>query len=176
MPIYELKGKKPKISEGCWLSPSADLVGDVEVGVNTTFWFHVTVRGDVMPIRIGRDSNIQDGSTLHGTLGRCGVTIGDRVTVGHNVILHGCTIGDECLIGMGSVIMDMSEIPKGCIVGAGSLVTEGSRFEPGTLILGRPARSIRPLKDSERKFLKESANNYMEYASWYKGIECKGEV
>lgn len=175
MPIYQLKGKTPKLGGGCWLAPSADLVGDVEAGANSTFWYNVTVRGDVMPIRIGKDSNIQDGSTLHGTWNKCGVTIGDRVTVGHNVILHGCTIGDECLIGMGSIVMDLAEIPEGCVVGAGSLVTEGSKFKPGMLILGRPAKSIRPLKDNEKKFLKESARNYMEYSSWYKDEQSVGE-
>lgn len=174
MPTYELKGKTPKLQNGCWLAPSAEIIGDVEAGEGSTFWFNVTVRGDVMPIRIGSQTNIQDGSTLHGTYGKCGVTIGDRVTVGHNVILHGCTIGDECLIGMGSVVMDLAEIPSGCVVGAGSLVTEGSKFEPGTLILGRPAKSIRPLKENEKQFLKQSANNYIEYSSWYKDAE-RGE-
>lgn len=167
MAVYELKGKTPFFADGCWIAPSADIIGDVHIGESSTVWFNVTIRGDVMPIKIGKDSNIQDGSTLHGTYGKCGVVVGDRVTVGHNVILHGCSIGDECLIGMGSVIMDLATIPSGCVVGAGSLVTENASFPPGSLILGRPAKAVRALNEKEQSFLKQSADNYLEYASWY---------
>jgi carbonic anhydrase/acetyltransferase-like protein (isoleucine patch superfamily) len=167
MPVYSLRGKTPKFEKGCWLAPSADIVGDVEAGTDCSVWFNVTIRGDVMPIRIGNQTNIQDGSTLHGTYGKCGVTIGDRVTIGHNVILHGCTIESLCLIGMGAVVMDLAHIPERSIVGAGSLVTEGSKFPSGHLILGRPAKAVRPLKPEELKFLDQSANNYLEYKSWY---------
>jgi carbonic anhydrase/acetyltransferase-like protein (isoleucine patch superfamily) len=167
MPITAVRGKTPQIAGNCFVAPSAEIVGDVVLGVRSSAWFNVTIRGDVMPIRIGEQSNIQDGCTLHGTYNKCGVTIGDRVTVGHNVILHGCEIGDECLIGMGSVIMDQAKIPAGCIVGAGSLVTEGSSFSEGDLILGRPAKAVRKLKDTEAQFLKQSADNYIEYMKWY---------
>lgn len=167
MGIYNLNGTNPKIHESCWIAPSADIIGDVTIHSQSTVWFNVTIRGDVMPIKIGSQTNIQDGSTLHGTMGQCGVQIGDRVTVGHNVILHGCDIEDECLIGMGSVVMDKARIPKGSIVGAGSLVTEGSHFEEGMLILGSPAKAIRCLKPKEKEFLSVSANNYIEYSQWY---------
>ncbi|MCB0407610.1 MAG: gamma carbonic anhydrase family protein [Bdellovibrionales bacterium] len=167
MPLYELKGEKPQLDKGCWLAPSAELIGDVVAGKNCSFWFNTTLRGDVMPIRIGDNTNIQDGSTLHGTHHRCGVTIGNNVTVGHNVILHGCQIGDECLIGMGSVVMDLAKIPSRSIVGAGSLVTENSEFEEGMLIMGRPAKVVRPLKSEELAFLKQSAQNYINYTKWY---------
>ena len=168
MSVMKVRGKQPAIADDCFLAPSADVLGDVEIGRGSSVWFNVTIRGDVMPIRIGEETNVQDGCTLHGTFNKCGVQIGDRVTVGHNVVLHGCTIGDECLIGMGSVVMDQAEIPAGCIVGAGSLVTEGSRFKEGDLIIGRPAKAVRKLKETEAAFLKQSADNYIEYMKWYK--------
>lgn len=167
MPITSVRGFTPNLGTGSWIAPSSEIVGDVVAGRDCSFWYNVTVRGDVMPIRIGYETNIQDGSTLHGTYGKCGVTIGNRVTVGHNVVLHGCTIGDLCLIGMGSVIMDLAEIPSNSIVGAGSLVVEGSKFEPGHLIMGRPAKAVRPLRPEELAFLPQSAKNYLEYKSWY---------
>jgi carbonic anhydrase/acetyltransferase-like protein (isoleucine patch superfamily) len=120
-----------------------------------------------MPIVIGDDSNIQDNSVLHGTFKKCGAVIGSRVTVGHSVIMHGCRIGDLVLVGMGSIIMDNATIPDKCIVGAGSLITEEAKFPPGSLILGRPGKVIRPLNEKELAFLPQSANNYIEYMSWY---------
>ena len=127
-----------------------------------------------MPIEVGDESNIQDGTVIHGTFKKCGTLIGKRVTVGHSVILHGCEIGDECLIGMGTVIMDKAKIGAGCIVGAGSLVTENSEFPPGQLILGRPARAVRALKPEEKEFLPKSADNYLMYTSWYTEEESRG--
>ena len=120
-----------------------------------------------MPIHIGDETNIQDGSTVHGTFGKCAAVIGRRVTVGHNVVLHGCTIGDQCLIGMGSVVMDQAKIGARSIVGAGSLVVEGAEFGEGLLILGRPAKAVRPLRPEELAFLDQSANNYLLYKTWY---------
>jgi carbonic anhydrase/acetyltransferase-like protein (isoleucine patch superfamily) len=165
--ILPLLGKTPRIGEGSFIAPSADIIGDVVIGRNSSVWFNTTLRGDVMPIVIGDESNIQDGTVMHGTYKKCGAVVGNRVTVGHSVILHGCHIGDLVLIGMGSVIMDEAEIPTRSIVGAGSLVTEGARFPAGHLILGRPAKAVRPLKDEEIAFLDKSANNYIEYMGWY---------
>lgn len=165
--ILPLLGKTPQIGEGSFVAPSADLIGDVQIGKGCSVWFNTTLRGDVMPIVIGDETNIQDNTVIHGTYKKCGAVIGRRVTVGHSVILHGCTIGDFVLVGMGSVIMDQAEIPKRSIVGAGSLVTEGSRFPEGHLILGRPAKAIRPLKEDELAFLNQSADNYIEYMGWY---------
>jgi len=170
--IMKLLGHTPKIGKGSFIAPSADIIGDVNIGENCSVWFNTTLRGDVMPIEIGDESNIQDGTTIHGTFKKCGAKIGRRVTVGHNVILHGCEIGDECLIGMGSIIMDQAKIPSHCVVGAGSLVTENSEFQPGSLILGRPAKQIRPLKPEELAFLSKSADNYLLYKNWY---EQEGE-
>ena len=166
--ILPLLGKQPQIGQGSFVAPSSDIIGDVKIGSNCSIWFNTTLRVDVMPIVIGDETNIQDNSVIHGTFKKCGAVIGNRVTVGHSVILHGCTIGDKVLIGMGAVIMDLAKIPSTSIVGAGSLVTENATFPGGYLILGRPAKAIRPLSESELAFLDKSANNYIEYLSWYK--------
>lgn len=165
--IHSLQGKTPQIGEGSFLAPSAEIIGDVTIGKRCSIWYNTTLRGDVMPIVIGEETNIQDNSVIHGTYKKCGAVFGSRVTVGHSVILHGCRIGDLVLIGMGSIIMDNAEVPDRCIVGAGSLITEEARFAPGSLILGRPAKVIRPLNEKELAFLPQSANNYIEYMSWY---------
>jgi carbonic anhydrase/acetyltransferase-like protein (isoleucine patch superfamily) len=168
MPLLEWM---PKLGEGTFAAPSADIIGNVHIGKNCSIWFNTTLRGDVMPIMIGDETNIQDGTVVHGTFKKCGAVIGNRVTVGHSVILHGCRVDDLCLIGMGAVIMDQAHIPTKCIIGAGSLVTENATFESGWLIMGRPAKAVRPLKPEELAFLDKSANNYLEYKSWYqKGV------
>lgn len=167
MLIRTLNGKTPQIGRGTFLAETACLIGDIEIGEECSVWYNTTLRGDVMPIRIGRQTNIQDNTVIHGTYNKCGATIGQRVTVGHSVVLHGCEIGDLCLIGMGAVIMDLAVIPPRSVVGAGSLVTENSRFPEGHLILGRPAKAVRPLKPEELRFLDQSADNYILYKSWY---------
>lgn len=176
--ILPLLGKSPQIGEGTYLAQGPDgrlactLIGDVTIGKNCSIWFNAVLRGDVGPITIGDETNIQDGTVIHGTYKKAFATIGNRVTVGHSVVLHGCRIDDLCLIGMGSIIMDNAHIGPRNIVGAGSLVTENAKFlEEGWLILGRPAKPVRPLKPEELAFLEKSANNYMEYKSWYQ----KGE-
>ncbi len=165
--ITSCLGFTPKLDSGVFLANSADVIGNVEIGKNSSIWFNVTVRGDIGPIHIGAETNIQDNSVVHGTFNKAFAWIGNQVTVGHSVILHGCRVDDLCLIGMGSIIMDNAHIPERCIVGAGSLVTEGSKFEPGSLIMGRPAKFARTLKAQEREFLTKSANNYIMYKSWY---------
>jgi carbonic anhydrase/acetyltransferase-like protein (isoleucine patch superfamily) len=166
--IISARGKSPQVGSDCFVAPNAFLIGDVTLGARSSIWFNVTLRGDVMPIHVGNEVNIQDGSTLHGTFNKCGVEIADRATIGHNVVLHGCKIGLETLVGMGSVIMDQADIGDHCIVGAGSLVTEGSKFPSGMLILGRPAKAVRPLTKEEKDFLPRSADNYLLYKTWYK--------
>lgn len=165
--ILPLLGKTPRFGAGTFVAKSADVIGDVVTGKRCSIWYNTSLRGDVMPIIIGDESNIQDNSVLHGTHKKCGAVIGNRVTVGHSVILHGCRIGDLCLIGMGSVVMDRAEIPDRSIVAAGSLVTEDARFPGGHLILGRPAKAVRPLNEKELAFLHQSAENYMLYMDWY---------
>ena len=163
-------GLKPTVGEDVFLAPSADIIGDVRIGDRCSIWYQAVIRGDVMPITIGDETNIQDGSVLHGTYNKAELKIGKRVTVGHKVVLHGCEIGDKCLIGMGAIIMDNAKIPARCIVGAGALVTENSEFEEGQLILGSPARAKRPLTEKELAFLDISADNYLKYKQWYKGV------
>jgi len=171
--IQSLNGISPKVGAGSFIAPNATLIGDIEIGRNCTIWYNAVLRGDVCAIRIGDETNIQDGTIIHGTYKKCGVTLGNRVSVGHGVILHGCTVEDGTLIGMGSIIMDLAHVPKQCLVGAGSLVTENSKFEPGWLIFGRPARAVRKLNEEELKALEQSADNYLFYKTWYDGLEAQ---
>ncbi len=166
--ILEARGHNPEIGDGTFVAPSADIIGNCKIGRNCSIWFNTTLRGDVMPIVVGDETNIQDGTTVHGTYNKAAAVIGKRVTIGHNVVLHGCRVDDLCLIGMGSILMDDVHISARSIVGAGSLVTEGSKFPEGHLILGRPAKVIRPLKPEELAFLNQSADNYLHYKTWYK--------
>jgi carbonic anhydrase/acetyltransferase-like protein (isoleucine patch superfamily) len=165
--IKSVRGFTPEISEDVYIAESADIIGNVKLGRGSSVWFGAVLRGDVMPIVIGEESNIQDGTVIHGTFNKAAATIGRRVTVGHNVILHGCQVGDLCLIGMGAKILDNAKIPPRCIVGAGSLVTEGAEFPEGSLILGSPAKVKRSLTKEELAFLDQSADNYILYKSWY---------
>jgi carbonic anhydrase/acetyltransferase-like protein (isoleucine patch superfamily) len=162
-----VRGHTPKIDKSAFIADNARIIGDVVVGENASVWYNVTIRGDVMPIRIGKEANIQDGSVLHGTYGKFGCTVDERVTIGHQVVLHGCHIGKESLIGMGSIIMDGADIGPQCIVGAGSLITEGAKFPARSLILGRPAKVIRDLTEAEIRGLMLSADNYLLYKTWY---------
>lgn len=162
------RGATPQIQDDVFLAEGAQVIGDVRIGRGSSVWFNTTLRGDVMPITIGRETNIQDGSVLHGTYGKFACEVGDRVTIGHTVILHGCKIGNTSLIGMGSIVMDGAEIGERSVVGAGSLVTEGKKFPPGSLIVGRPAVLKRPLNEDELKYLEQSADNYLLYKTWYK--------
>lgn len=167
MSVYHCREKSPQLGKEVFIADGARIIGDVQIGDQSSIWFNSVLRGDVAPIKIGSRTNIQDNSVVHGTWNKAASTIGDDVTVGHSVILHGCTIGHLCLIGMGSIIMDLAVIGDRCIVGAGSLVTEGSVFPSGVLILGRPGKVIRPLTEKELQFLPQSANNYRTYSSWY---------
>lgn len=168
MPLIKARGVEPQIAADVFLTESSQVIGDVKIAAGSSVWFNTTLRGDVMPITIGSETNIQDGSVLHGTFGKFACEVGDRVTIGHSVILHGCKIGNRCLIGMGSIIMDGAQIADQCVVGAGSLVTEGKQFPAQSLIMGRPAKFVRQLNETEIKFLEQSADNYLLYKSWYK--------
>lgn len=166
MPSYRIDDKQPRLAASAWAAPSADLIGDVHLGERASAWFGAVIRADNTPIVIGDDSNIQDGSICHSDAG-FPLTIGARVTVGHQAILHGCTIADDCLIGMGARVLNGATIPEECIVGAGALITEGKTFAPGSLIIGAPARAVRQLTDEERLALRESAKHYSEKAAHY---------
>lgn len=169
--LKSVRGFSPKIDATCFVAENAVVIGDVDVAAKSSIWFNVVIRGDVAPIRIGSEANIQDGSVIHGTFDKegrnFGVTIEDRVTIGHMVMLHGCHIGKGSLIGMGSIVMDDVVIGEHCLVGAGSLVTEGSKFPAGSLIVGRPAKVKRQLTAEEIDLLELSADNYLLYSTWY---------
>jgi carbonic anhydrase/acetyltransferase-like protein (isoleucine patch superfamily) len=168
----------PKIHETAFIAPSADIVGEVEIGESSSIWFQVVVRGDVNWIKIGSRTNVQDHSMLHVTRRKSPLTIGDEVTIGHRVTLHGCTVGNRVLLGMGAIVMDDAVIGDDCIVGAGALVTKGTRVPNGSLVIGSPARVSRPLKPAELEFLKESAQNYvgdsLEYRRYVRGPKRLG--
>lgn len=166
MPNYALDDLRPQLGSGSWAAPSADLIGDVRLGDRASVWFGAVIRADNTPIEIGDDSNIQDGAVCHSDEGSP-LTIGARVTVGHQAILHGCTIADDCLIGMGAKILNGATIEPECIVGAGALVTEGKTFAAGSLIVGTPARVVRQLTAEERQMLRASAAHYAEKAAHY---------
>lgn len=164
----------PLIAASAYIHPSAQIIGDVHLGEETSIWCGAVIRGDVNYIRIGAQSNVQDLSTLHvshrrpevNPEGAC-LIIGERVTVGHGVILHGCRIGDECLIGMGSIVMDNVLVGNQVMVGAGSLVPAGKELESGFLYLGRPAKQIRPLNEEELENLRYSALHYVRLSRNY---------
>lgn len=164
--IRSVKGYTPSIHSSVFLAETVQIIGDVHIDKDCSIWHGTVLRGDVSSIRIGERSNVQDNCVFHGTKTK-GVVVGHDVTIGHAVILHGCRIGNQTLIGMGSCIMDEVHIPSRCLVGGGTLVTPRSQFEPESLILGRPGRMIRKLTDKEIQFLQDSANNYLDISSWY---------
>lgn len=166
MTVHALGDLSPQLAAGSWAAPSADLIGDVRLGERASIWFGAVVRADNTPIIIGDESNVQDGSVCHSDAG-FPLTIGARVTVGHQAILHGCTVRDDCLIGMGARILNGAVIEPGCIVGAAALVTEGKTFPAGSLIVGSPARAVRQVTDEERQLLRASAEHYAEKAERY---------
>ena len=166
MPLYSIDGVGPSLNPTAWVAPSADLIGDVRLGNHCSVWFGAVIRADNTPIILGDDTNFQDGAIGHSDPG-APLTLGERVTVGHQAILHGCTIGDEALIGMGARILNGAVVGAQCIVGAGSLVTEGKIFEPRSLIVGSPARAVRQLSEEQVAMLKLSAAHYADKAQRY---------
>lgn len=165
MPIHALGDIVPTLPEDAshWVAPDAHVIGDVRLGANVGVWFGAVIRGDNDPITIGDGTNIQDGAVLHADRG-APLTIGANVTVGHRAILHGCTVEDGCLIGMGATILNGAVIGAGCLVGANALVTEGKIFPPGSLIMGAPAKAVRPLDDAARAAIARSAPGYVANA------------
>ena len=175
MPLYALGELAPTLDEGAWAAPSADLIGDVRLGRRASVWFGAVIRADNTPILIGDESNIQDGAVGHSDPD-APLIIGARVTVGHQAILHGCTIGDGCLIGMGARVLNGAVLGENCLVGAGALVTEGKVFEPGMLIVGTPARAVRALSEEQIALLAMSAAHYADKAAHYAAaLKAMGE-
>ncbi len=167
MAIYELDGVAPEVAESAWVADSAQVMGKVVLHEDASVWFGTVVRGDTECITIGAGTNVQDASVLHADLGQP-LVIGERVTVGHKVMLHGCTVGDESLIGIGAVVLNGAKIGRNCLVGAGSLVTEGKEFPDGSMILGSPARVVRQLTPEQIEGLRQSARSYMANARRFK--------
>jgi len=163
MALYELDGVAPQLAAGAWVADSAQVIGSVVLGENASVWFGAVLRGDNETIRIGRNSNVQDLSVLHSDQGKP-LTIGENVTLGHQVMVHGCTIGDNTLIGIQSVILNGAKIGRNCIVGAGSVVTEGREFPDNSLIIGSPAKVVRTLDDDAARKLALSAQSYVANA------------
>ena len=171
MAVYELDSQTPHIAASAWVADSAQVMGNVTLAEDVSIWFGAVLRGDTEHMAIGRGSNIQDGSVLHADIGKP-LTVGENVTVGHMVMLHGCTIGDGSLIGIGAVVLNGAKIGKGCIVGAGSLVTEGKEFPDGSMIMGSPAKVVRELTPEQQQGLVGSAQHYIENAHRFaKGLK-----
>jgi carbonic anhydrase/acetyltransferase-like protein (isoleucine patch superfamily) len=163
MAVFELDGVAPRIAESAWVADNAQVMGNVELAEDSSVWFGVVIRGDTEVIRIGRGSNIQDLSVLHADVGMP-LTVGEDVTVGHRVVLHGCTIGDGSLIGIGAVVLNGARIGKGCLVGANALVTEGKEYPDGAMIMGSPARLVRQLTPERIEGLRRGARGYVDNA------------
>ncbi|AID29784.1 gamma carbonic anhydrase family protein [Mesorhizobium sp. SEMIA 3007] len=169
MPLYAIDGTQPSFADADtnWIAPDATLIGDVRVGRNAGFWFGVVIRGDNEPITIGADTNVQEHTVMH-TDPSFPLTIGEGCTIGHRAMLHGCTIGDNSLIGMGAIVLNGARIGKNSLVGAGALVTEGKEFPDNSLIVGSPAKAIRVLDDAAVARLRGSAAHYVANGKRFK--------
>lgn len=166
--VIEYRGIRPKVHDSVFIAEGAKVIGDVEIGRDSSIWFNSVVRGDVHSIKIGERTNIQDNCVLHVTHKKYALHIGSNVTVGHNAILHGCTIGDYCLIGMGAIVLDNALIHSRSFIAAGALVQENFEVPEGTLVAGVPAKIKRPLTAEEAAFLERSAQNYVDYVKTYR--------
>jgi carbonic anhydrase/acetyltransferase-like protein (isoleucine patch superfamily) len=164
--ILTLAGRTPRIAASAYIAPSADIIGSVEVGEDSSVWFQCVVRGDIEPIRIGASSNLQDGTIVHTMFG-APVTVGDWVTVGHRGVIHGCTIEDHCLIGMGAVLLNHVRVGEGSIVAAGALVVENTVIPPRSLYMGVPAKLRRAVTEEEQAFIRMHASHYLQYKASY---------
>ena len=166
--ILSVEGKLPRFGNNCFLAPNATVVGDVETGDDCSIWFNAVVRGDVNFIRIGNRVNIQDGACIHCTYQKCGTSIGNNVSIGHHAIVHGCTLHDNVLVGMGAIIMDNARIGSNSIIAAGAVVLENTIVEPGSIYAGTPAKKIKNISEELIKGeIERIANNYVMYAGWY---------
>lgn len=165
---------EPQVADDAYVHEDATVIGDVVIGARSSIWPAAVLRGDDASIRIGAETSIQDGSVVHTTKDLSTCSVGDRVTVGHKVILHGCTVEDECLIGMGAIILDNAVIGKGSLVGAGALVTQNRQIPPGSLVLGAPAKVVRPCGDAERAMIENGWKEYVERGAEYRARDAQG--
>ncbi|WP_347159689.1 gamma carbonic anhydrase family protein [Pontibacter chitinilyticus] len=167
--ILPVKSVMPQMGDGCFVAENATIVGDVVLGDACSVWFNAVIRGDVNSIRIGNKTNIQDGAVIHCTYERAATTIGHNVSVGHNAIVHGCTIEDNVLIGMGSIVMDNARVQQNCMIAAGAVVLENTLCESGWIYAGIPARKVKQLSPEQVAALQKTADNYALYSSWFTG-------
>jgi gamma-carbonic anhydrase len=165
--VRTFAGKRPAIGANVFLAETCAVIGDVQIGDESSIWYGTVLRGDVMPIRVGARTSIQDNTVVHVTSGFAGTEIGNDCTIGHGAIIHACTIEDGCLIGMGAIILDGARVGRGSLVGAGALVTPGTDIPPGSLVLGSPAKVRRPVDDKERAQIQFGAQHYVELARAY---------
>lgn len=161
MPIYALDGVAPRLASGVYVAPTATIIGDVELAEDASVWFGAVLRGDMYPIRIGARTNIQDNAVVHVTGGRTSTTVGADVTVGHSAIVHGCVVGDRCLIGMGSILLDGAVIGEESLVAAGALVPPGMKVPPRSMVVGKPAKVTRTLREDELAGIRAAAEIYV---------------
>ncbi|MCC8410921.1 gamma carbonic anhydrase family protein [Mucilaginibacter sp. UR6-1] len=166
--ILPVKDKSPSWGKDCFIAENCTIVGDVIMGDNCSVWFNAVIRGDVHYIKIGDNTNIQDGAVIHATYQKAPTNIGSNVSIGHNAIVHGCTLQNNVLVGMGAIVMDNAVVQPFVIIGAGSVVLENTICESGYLYAGTPAKKIKPLTDEQRELLTRLPNNYMMYSSWFK--------
>ena len=166
--ILPVKDKSPAWGNDCFIADNATIVGDVQMGDNCSVWFNAVIRGDVNYIKIGNNSNIQDGVVIHGTYLKAGTDIGNYVSIGHNALVHGCTLKDHSLVGMGAIVMDGAVVEEYVIIGAGSVVLERTVCESGYLYAGSPAKKIKALTDEQKALLDKLPDNYILYSSWFK--------
>jgi len=166
--IKEVRGYTPDLHSSCWLAETSVIVGEVKAGENCTFWFNAVVRGDVNAIEIGKNSNVQDNVTIHGTYEKASTRIGDNVSIGHNAVIHGCTLENNVLIGMGAIVMDNAVIGEGSIIAAGAIVLANTIVEPGTIYGGTPAKKLKDTDPSNIQMIERISKNYPEYANWFK--------
>ena len=172
--IKECRGFLPKFGSDCWFAENSTIVGDVEMGNECSVWFNAVVRGDVNSIRMGNRVNVQDGAVIHCTDGKTKTTLGNNVSIGHNALVHGCTVEDNVLIGMGSIVMDNCYIESNCIIAAGAVLLENTRVESWSVYAGIPAKKVKTL--SPELFegeVQRIANNYVKYSGWFKESSAK---
>ncbi|HYR54971.1 MAG TPA: gamma carbonic anhydrase family protein [Myxococcaceae bacterium] len=167
MTVRSFRGIAPVVHPSCFIESSAQLIGDVQLGEQSSVWFNSVLRGDVQKIRVGRRSNIQDLCMLHVVRDRWATQIGDEVTVGHHAVLHGCRLGNRILVGMGSILLDGVKVGDHCVIAAGTLLTPGTEIPSGSLVMGSPGRVKRPLNDDERGWIARTAEHYVGYAEEY---------
>lgn len=173
--ILPYNGRSPIIADDVFIAPNTSIIGDVTIGAGSSVWFGTTIRGDVMSIQIGERTSIQDGSVVHATEGWAPTLVGDDCVVGHKVILHGCTVGDRVLVGMGACILDAAKIGNDVIIGAGSLVTTKKEIPDGVLVMGSPAKIIRPLTDADRASILGGAAHYVKKSIDYREMLAANE-